>query len=103
MTSPKEGEGSGTDLLRTKDVLEATGITHQMLYRYVTLGLVEESGSTSGGLRLFHPRVIPLIDHIRGLNDTGYSLRDIKEIFFKDQRVRKTFQPGGDADGDVSD
>ncbi len=76
-------------LLRTKDVLEQTGITHQVLYRYVTLGLIEEAGTTEGGQRLFHPRVISLIDRIRGLIDTGYSLRHLKEIFFKEDRVRR--------------
>ena len=76
-------------LLKARDVLEATGISHQVLYRYVTLGLVEEAGSTQGGRRLFHPRVVPLIEHIRGLNETGYSLREIKEIFFKADRVRR--------------
>lgn len=76
-------------LLKTKDVLDATGISHQVLYRYVTLGLIEEAKSTAGGQRLFHPRVIPLIEHIKGLNETGYSLRDIKQIFFKSSRVEK--------------
>lgn len=81
-------------LLKTREVLEMTGISHQVLYRYVTLGLVEEAGNTKGGQRLFHPRVIPLIEHIRGLNETGYSLRDIKEIFFKEKRVRRACQGG---------
>ena len=76
-------------LLKTKEVLDRTGISHQVLYRYVTLGLIEEAKTTTGGQRLFHPHVIPLIEHIRGLNETGYSLRDIKEIFFKERRVRR--------------
>ncbi|MCZ6794273.1 MAG: MerR family transcriptional regulator [Planctomycetota bacterium] len=76
-------------LLKTGEVLEATGISHQVLYRYATLGLIEEAGTTSGGQRLFHPHVVELIAHIKGLNETGYSLRDIKEIFFKQRRVRR--------------
>ena len=66
-----------------------TGITHQVLYRYVTLGLIEPSRTTASGQRLFHPKVIGLIDLIHSLNDTGYTLRDIREIFFKEERVRK--------------
>ena len=31
----------------------------------------------------------PLIEQIKGLNETGYSLRDIREIFFKELRVRR--------------
>ena len=76
-------------LLKTREVLERTGITHQVLYRYITLGLIEGADETRGGQRRFHPRVIALIEHIRGLNATGYSLRDIKDIFFKDGRVER--------------
>lgn len=78
-----------TLLLKTREVLHQTGISHQVLYRYVTIGLVEEAASTPGGQRRFHPHVVDLIEQIKGLNATGYSLRDIKEIFFKEQRVRR--------------
>ncbi len=76
-------------LLRTAHVLRATGITHQILYRYVTLGLIEPPASTPSGRRLFHPHVVTLIGVIKSLNSSGYSLRDMKEIFFKDARVRR--------------
>jgi DNA-binding transcriptional MerR regulator len=76
---------TGSSLLKPKDVLAATGITHQMLYRYVTLGLIEPAATTAGGQRLFHPHAIVLIRSIRELNETGYSLRDIKDIFFRDE------------------
>lgn len=79
----------GRELLRTADVLRATGITHQVLYRYVTLGLIEAADFTPRGQRLFHPNVVTLIEVIKSLNRSGYSLRDMKEIFFKDQRVRR--------------
>ena len=81
--------GDGQELLRTAAVLRATGITHQVLYRYVTLGLIEAAESTPRGQRLFHPDVVTLIEVIKSLNRSGYSLRDMKEIFFKDQRVRR--------------
>lgn len=78
-------------LLRTAEVLERTGITHQVLYRYVTLGLIEPAPQMQGGLRLFHPTVVPLIKVIQDMSRQGggYSLRDLKEIFFKDERVRE--------------
>ena len=81
--------GEGQELLKTADVLRATGITHQVLYRYVTLGLIEAAESTPSGQRLFHPDVVTLIEVIKSLNRSGYSLRNMKEIFFKDQRVRR--------------
>ncbi|HVR74144.1 MAG TPA: MerR family transcriptional regulator [Planctomycetota bacterium] len=77
-------------LLRPKDVLEQTGITHQILYRYITLGLIEPALTTKTGLRLFHPNVVLLIRVIQSITrNGGYSLRDLKDIFFKDERVRK--------------
>jgi DNA-binding transcriptional MerR regulator len=78
------------ELLRTADVLEKTGITHQVLYRYITLGLIEPALTTETGLRYFHPRVILLIETIKSITHEGaYSLRDLKDIFFKDDRVKK--------------
>ncbi len=75
--------------LKTKDVLHATGITHQILYRYVTMGLVREYHTTESGHRLFSPETIAAIKLIRQLNQTGYTLRDIKDIFFKDRRIEQ--------------
>jgi DNA-binding transcriptional MerR regulator len=80
---------SSGDLLKTKDVLTATGISHQVLYRYVTMGLIEEAAVTEGGQRLFDPMVVTLIEQIKGLNASGYSLREIKDIFFTEERVRR--------------
>ena len=76
-------------LLKTREVLEATGLTHQVLYRYITLGLIEPAAITETGLRLFHPNIITLIQIIKSLNQSGYSLQHMKEIFFKDVRVKK--------------
>ena len=70
-------------LLRTKDVLSLTGISRQMLYRYITAGLIEEETVTSTGRRLFSPDVVKRIALIRRVNDRDYTLRDIREIFFR--------------------
>lgn len=77
-------------LLRTAEILERTGITHQTLYRYITLGLIEPAATSDTGVRYFNPRAIPLIETIKSITrDGGYSLRDLKDIFFKDDRVRR--------------
>jgi len=96
--SPQPGRRPGTrgrggkdssELLRTAEVLERTGITHQILYRYVTLGLVEPFVVTESGVRLFRPEVVALIKIIQSFNQTGYSLQHLKETFFKDDKVRR--------------
>lgn len=75
--------------LKTAEVLAATGITHQTLYRYATIGLIEEIDSTAGGHRRFPPETIAAIKLVQGLVRTGYTLRDIKEIFFKETRMQR--------------
>ncbi|MCH2374940.1 MAG: MerR family transcriptional regulator [Planctomycetes bacterium] len=84
-TADRDFEG----LLRPAEVLGKAKITHQVLYRYVTLGLIEPAAELESGARLFHPNVIVLIEVIQSLIRSGYSLRDIKEIYFKDERVKK--------------
>ncbi len=76
-------------LLKTKEVLEGTGITHQILYRYVTMGLVEEIEPAPGKRhRRFPAETIAVIKLIQSLNQSGYTLRDIKDIFFKEERLK---------------
>jgi DNA-binding transcriptional MerR regulator len=70
-------------LLRTKDVLQKTGISRQILYRYITAGLIQEASVTATGRRLFSPDVIKKIELIQSVHRSGYTLRDIKDIFFR--------------------
>ena len=81
-------------LLRTAEVLRRTGITHQILYRYVTLGLIEPAEVTESGVRYFRPEAVDLIEIIKSFNRTGYSLRDLKDTFFKDEHVRRVLARG---------
>ncbi len=85
LKSKPDGDG---EYLKTRDILNATGITHQILYRYITLGLIAEEKTTETGQRLFSPYTVDAILLIQRLNQTGYTLRDIKDIFFKEKRLR---------------
>ena len=69
-------------------MLRHTGITHQVLYRYVTLGLIEPARVTGTGQRWFRPSAVSLIRLIQSLNRSGYTLRSLREIFFKQERVQ---------------
>lgn len=83
------GRKGSVRLLRTAEVLRHTGISHQVLYRYVTLGLIEPAATTPGGQRLFRPEVVPLIRIIQHFNREGYSLRDLKDTYFQDKNIRR--------------
>jgi len=82
-------QGGESKLLKTAEVLKQTGISHQVLYRYVTAGLIEPARETETGQRFFHPNVVPLIRLIQSCNQSGYTLRDLKDTFFQDKNLSK--------------
>ncbi len=66
---------------KTKDLLEKTGISRQTLQQYITMRLVKEKERTPGGHRVFGKDSIKRIRLIKKLNRSGYTLRDIREVF----------------------
>lgn len=75
--------------MKTSEVLEKSGVTRQMLYLYTTMGLVEPAEKTAAGHGLFDPAVLARLKIIRDALETGYSLRDVKEIFFEGAQRKK--------------
>lgn len=71
-------------LLKTGELIARSGLSRQVIYTYVTMGLIREADRTPAGHKLFHERTLTHIRLIRNLNEGGYTLRDIKEIFFRD-------------------
>ena len=74
-------------LLKTGEVLRRAGISRQVLYRYIQMDLIQPAKITDTGRHLFAETVFKQIARIQQLNDSGYTLRDIREIF--GQRIRK--------------
>ena len=68
-------------LLRIGAAAEKAGVSRQSLQYYVMVGLVKPAGKSSSGQRLFDKKSISRIKLIRKLNRSGYTLRDIREIF----------------------
>ena len=83
--SPAEDRG----LMKTSEVLEKSGVTRQMLYLYTTMGLVDPAETTGAGHRLYDPSVLEKLRIIRDAVETGYSLKDVKEIFFEPTSARR--------------
>jgi DNA-binding transcriptional MerR regulator len=71
-------------LFKTGEVLRRTGFSRQSFYQYLTLGLIREARVTEGGHHLFDESVFKRLKIIKQLNRSGYTLRDIKEVFFKE-------------------
>ena len=59
------------------------GISRQSLQYYLMVGLLEPSEITPTGRRLFDDKAISRIRLIKKLNDTGYPLREIREMFLQ--------------------
>jgi DNA-binding transcriptional MerR regulator len=59
------------------------GISRQSLQYYLMVGLLEPTEVTSTGRRLFDEERIKRIKLIKKLNDSGYPLRAIRELFME--------------------
>ncbi|MGE3163761.1 MAG: MerR family transcriptional regulator [Planctomycetota bacterium] len=67
-------------LYKTGEVLEKSGISRQVLYRYMQMDLIVAAELTATGRSLFADSVFKQIRMIQQLNER-YTLRDIREIF----------------------
>lgn len=73
-------------LYKTGEVLERSKLSREVFYRYLNIGLIKPQAQTKGGHNLFDESIFARLQLVQQLNHSGYPLRDIKEIFFKDER-----------------
>jgi DNA-binding transcriptional MerR regulator len=59
------------------------GVSRQSLQYYLMVGLLEPAEVTPTGRRLFDQKCIERIKLIKKLNDSGYPLRAIRELFME--------------------
>jgi len=59
------------------------GISRQSLQYYLMVGLLEPTEVTQSGRRVFDEKGIERIKLIKKLNDSGYPLRAIRELFLQ--------------------
>ena len=59
------------------------GISRQSLQYYLMLGLMEPTEITSTGRRLFDQKSVERAKLIKKLNESGYPLRAIRELFLE--------------------
>jgi len=82
------GRGRGRDgnekLYRIGEVARRARLTRQAIHNYVVLGLIRPARTTPGGQRLFDREVFGRLRLVARLNRSGYTLRDIREIFTRE-------------------
>ncbi|MFB0525606.1 MAG: MerR family transcriptional regulator [Phycisphaerae bacterium] len=66
------------------------GISRQSLQYYLMVGLLQPTEVTPTGRRLFDERNVERIKLIKKLNESGYPLRAIRELFLEG----RTAEPG---------
>lgn len=70
-------------LLPIGPAAKKAGISRQSLQYYIMVGLLEPTEVTPTGRRLFDDEAIKIIKIIKKLNDSGYPLRAIRELFLQ--------------------
>jgi DNA-binding transcriptional MerR regulator len=72
-----------TELMAIGPAAEKAGISRQSLQYYLMIGLLEPTETTATGRRLFDQKAVERIRLIKKLNDSGYPLRAIRELFME--------------------
>ena len=62
------------------------GISRQSLQYYIMVGLIEPTQITPTGRRMFNDKAVDRIRLIKKLNDSGYPLRAIRELFLEGRK-----------------
>jgi len=68
-------------MVRFGEAARLAGVTESQLQYYLYMRVAEPSATSEAGQRLFSPAAIQRIRMIKLLNDSGYPLREIREIF----------------------
>ena len=80
---------SADKMLRIAKAASAADVSKQTLQYYLMVGLVEPTKCSAGGQQLFDNQAVERIRLIKKLNDSGYPLREIREIFLRRAEKKK--------------
>ena len=75
--------GQKDKLLPIGIAAKKAGVSRQSLQYYLMVGLLEPTEITETGRRLFDEKSIERIKLIKRLNESGYPLRAIRELFLE--------------------
>jgi DNA-binding transcriptional MerR regulator len=65
------------------EAAKRAGVSCQSLQYYLMVGLLEPTEVSATGRRMFDGKAVDRIKLIKGLNDSGYPLRAIRELFME--------------------
>ncbi len=70
-------------LMRISQAAKTAGVSNQTIEYYIMLGLIEPIRKPDLGGRFFDANLITRIRLIRQLNESGYTLRAIRETYLR--------------------
>jgi len=73
-------------LLSLSELAKQCQVSRQVIQYYLMVGVLKESARTETGRRRFSPDLAKRVKLIRRLNASGYTLRDIRELFLKNEQ-----------------
>ena len=65
------------------------GVSRQSMQYYLMVGLIEPTHTKDTGRRLFDEKTVEKVKLIKNLNQSGYPLRAIRELFMEKNRKAK--------------
>jgi DNA-binding transcriptional MerR regulator len=71
------------ELVSIGQAAEKAGVSRQSLQYYLMVGLLEPTEVTPTGRRLFDHKAIERIRLVKRLNESGYPLRAIRDLFME--------------------
>jgi DNA-binding transcriptional MerR regulator len=77
------------EMMTVGQAAEKAGISRQSLQYYLMMGVVKATCVTASGRRLFDETAITTIRLVRQMNESGYPLRAIRELFVERSRGPK--------------
>ena len=72
-----------TPLMPIGEAAKKAGVSRQTLQYYLMVGLLEPTEIRDSGRRYFNEQAVERIKLIKRLNDSGYPLRAIRELFME--------------------
>jgi DNA-binding transcriptional MerR regulator len=82
-------ENTTEKLLSIGKAAQEAGISRQSLQYYLMIGLLEPTKTSPSGRRLFDGKAVEKIKLIKRLNESGYPLRAIRELFMQSRVDKK--------------
>ena len=80
-------------MMRISHAAQAAGVSKQTVEYYIMIGLISPIRPQGKRERYFDSKLVRRIRLIRRLNQSGYTLRDIRETYLRDRPSKGSGKP----------